>query len=156
MSELDPSKLHVRFENDVSVDGPIVPRAYTLTHSDATGELFLTIGSQVDQKQISGWYTRFMRDEALARWEMDERAELHIHCHVSGGIVLGPAGWRAAIFRSHLPMVIAAFRHGDRLLFEHHPELDASQVIVHFHAKQPRHDLVESWGQMRQYLAENE
>jgi hypothetical protein len=41
---LDPRRLHVVFAPGVAVAGPVVPRAYALTHSDSTGELFLTIG----------------------------------------------------------------------------------------------------------------
>jgi hypothetical protein len=156
MYGLDPSKLHVRFAEDISTQDLASSRVYTLTHSDATGELFLTIGRDVDRKQISGWYTRFMRDEVIARWEMDGDPELHFHCHISGGIILGTASWREAIFRRHLPMVIAAFRYGDNLLFEHHPELDAARVRVHFHDKRKRHDEVESWGQMKDYRFEAE
>jgi hypothetical protein len=47
-------------------------RCYTLTHSDTTGELFLTIGPDFDRAQISGLYTRLMRDEVLAEWREDE------------------------------------------------------------------------------------
>ena len=39
--------------------------------------------------QISGWYTRLMRDEVLAEWLEDEDGPaLHVYCHVSGGLVL--------------------------------------------------------------------
>ncbi len=154
MSDLDPGKLHVRFADGVSTQELGSSRVYTLTHSDATGDLFLTIGSDVDREQISGWYTRFMRDEVIAGWEMVADPELHIHCHVSGGIVLGTASWREAIFRRHLPMVIAAFCYGDSLLFEQHPELDDARVVVHFHARQERYDRVETWGQLRDYRPE--
>ena len=44
MSRLDPAKLQVRFHPAVERDGPMAPRRYTLTHSDLTGDLFLTIG----------------------------------------------------------------------------------------------------------------
>jgi hypothetical protein len=36
--------------------------------------------------QTSNWYTRFMRDEVLAKWQQgDSGLELHVHCRVSGG-----------------------------------------------------------------------
>jgi hypothetical protein len=66
MNRLKPEKLHVRFASSTMEDSPILPRRYTLTHSDATGDLFLTIGPDYDHKQISGPYTRFMR-EMVAR-----------------------------------------------------------------------------------------
>jgi hypothetical protein len=72
VSRLAPHKLHVTFVSGVSREGPVVPRAYTLTHSDSTGELFLTVGPTYDRRQISGWYTRLMRDEVLAEWQLRE------------------------------------------------------------------------------------
>jgi phosphatidate phosphatase PAH1 len=66
MLRLSTEKLHVVFKDNVKADGPIVPRCYTLTHSDFTGDLFLSIGASYDLKQISGIYTKLMRDEVLA------------------------------------------------------------------------------------------
>ncbi|RPJ28417.1 MAG: hypothetical protein EHM35_13720, partial [Planctomycetaceae bacterium] len=93
MSRLRPEKLHVRFAGTPAPDGPLAPRRYTLTHSDTSGELFLTVGSDYDKGQISGLYTRLMRDEVLAEWRGGEDGPvLHVFCHVSGGLALGPAG----------------------------------------------------------------
>jgi len=149
MNRLNPEKLQTRLASGTRTDGPVVPRRYTLTHSDATGDLFLTIGSDYDRKQMSGWYTRFMRDEVLAEWLREtehDRPVLHVHCHVSGGLIAGTSGWRDAIFRRELPLVLEVFRFGDRALFEAHPELDHSPILVHFHATQSRYNRVEQWG----------
>ena len=147
MSRLKPEKLHVRFVSGATPEGPVIPRRYTLTHSDTTGDLFLTIGPDYDQQQIAGWYTRLMRDEVLAEWREEENGPaLYVHCHVSGGLVVGSARWRDAIFRRELPLVLEAFRFGDRRLFEAQPELDQAPIRVHFHARQPRYNRVESWG----------
>ena len=151
MSRLDPGKLHVTFAPGVSPQGPVTPRAYTLTHSDSTGDLFLTVGPTFDRRQTAGWYTRLLRDEVLAEWRIEDAARLDVHCHVSGGLALGPAGWRFGIFRSHLPMVIEAFRYGDRGLFVVCPELDEATVWVRFHSARTRYDLSEEWGRLRDY-----
>ena len=133
-------------------DGPVTPRRYTLTHSDTTGDLFLTIGPAFDQAQISGWYTRLMRDEVLAEWrEEEDGAALHVYCHVSGGLVFGTAGWRDAIFRRELPLVLEAFRHGDRQLFESHPELDRAPIDIHFQSHRRRYQRKERWGTPADY-----
>jgi hypothetical protein len=152
MSRLNPAKLHVRFMPGVRPEGPSTPRRYTLTHSDISGDLFLTIGPEYDHQQIAGWYTRVMRDEVLAEW-CDENGEpaLHIHCHVSGGLIVGTAGWRNAIFVHELPLVMEALRFGDRRLFEVHPGLDQAPVRVHFHATHRRYNRVETWGAPADY-----
>ena len=79
-------RLHVTFEADIEKSILSLPRRYTLTHSDVTGDLFLTIAKDYDRDQINGWYTRLMHDEVLAEW-LQEGGEysLHLYCHVSGG-----------------------------------------------------------------------
>jgi hypothetical protein len=149
---LRPGRLHVRFVAPARPEGPLLPRRYTLTHSDATGDLFLTIGPEVDRNQISGWYTRFMRDEVLAEWdETEEGPVLRVYCHVSGGLVVGTAGWWYEIFRHELPLVLEAFRYGDRGLFEAQPELESAPVLVHFRSSRRRYRRVERWGALGEY-----
>jgi hypothetical protein len=152
MDRLNPKKLHTRFRGDCTPAAPCLPRCYTLTHSDLTGELDLTIGPAFDQARISGWYTRLMRDEVLAEWqETGAELALHVHCHVKGGLVLGSAAWREAIFRSELPLVLEAFRFGDRGLVEAHPELDRAPVWVHFHGGKSNGEQPELWGTFGDY-----
>jgi hypothetical protein len=153
MVRLRPAKLHVRFDPGCGEEDPVVPRCYTLTHSDTTGDLYLTVGPDYDRRQISGWYTRLMRDEVLAAWcDLPGGHALHVHCHVSGGLVLGGARWRDAILRHELPLVLEAFRYGDRTFFQVHPDLDRAALWIHFHARQPRYDRIEAWGTPADYV----
>lgn len=147
MSRLNPQKLHANYLPGVEPETTIVPRRYTLTHSDVTGNLYLTIGPDYNLRQISGWYTRFMRDEVLAEWkDNQERASLHVYCHVSGGLVFGRVGWRDAIFRSEMPLVLEAIRYGDITLFAANPRLDHAPALVHFQASKSRYNKTEAWG----------
>lgn len=156
MSELNPAKLSVTYLEGVSEYDPIVPRAYTLTHSDTTGDLYLTIGPVYHKIQFSGWYTRLMRDEVLAEWQFSNEPSFHVHCHVSGGLVLGSAGWRLSIFKRHMRMVLEAFRYGDNGLFAAHPALDRTQIRVHFHSSDQRYNSTEAWGYFGEYRLQNE
>ena len=147
MGRLNPEKLHITCSPILKPDTLTLPRRYTLTHSDTTGDLYLTIASEYNRKQTSGWYARFMRDEVLAEWRADQKGpSLHVHCHVSGDLVFGRAGWREAIFRREMPMVLEAVLHGDRALFAAQPHLVQAPVFVHFHASQPRYNKTEEWG----------
>jgi hypothetical protein len=147
--------LSVRLIEGSVLDGPFTPRCYTLTHSDTTGDLFLTIGPEFDRAQISGWYTRLMRDEVLAEWrDDDDGLALQVYCHVSGGLVFGTARWRLAIFRHELPLVLEAFRHGDRAFFSAHPALDEAPIRVHFRSSRRRYRRRERWGTPADYRLE--
>ncbi|MFW9971315.1 MAG: staygreen family protein [Candidatus Odinarchaeota archaeon] len=150
MVELNPEKLHVVYKDSVEVDNLVLPRKYTLTHSDSTGDLFLTIGAEYDYKQISSFYTRFMRDEVLAEWKkINQDYELHLYLHVSGSICFGWAGLRDRIFRNHLPLVFQVIKQGDKKIFQQMPELEDSKIIVHFQSNRKKYNKVEDFGQFK-------
>lgn len=152
MSRLKPKKLFVKFLSGTNPKEFVTPRRYTLTHSDFTGDLFLSVGAYYDKKSISGFYTRIMRDEVLAEWCEDKDGfSIHVYCHVSGGIVLGGAAWRLSIFKSEMPLVLEAIRYGDRDLFTEHPDLDNSPVIIHFKSSKEKYNRIEEWGDIRDY-----
>jgi hypothetical protein len=152
MQRLNPKKLHVTYLTGTTPDELIVPRRYTLTHSDITGNLFLSIGSEYDTKQTSKLYTRLMRDEVLAELVNNEGSfELRVHCHISGGLIVGSAGWRYNIFRSELPLVLEAIRYGDKALFEKNPELDHIPVYIHFHSQKRLYNVIEQWATLNAY-----
>ena len=152
MERLNPEKLHVTYLTGTTPENLILPRLYTLTHSDRTGELFLTIGNQYDKNQISKLYTRLMRDEVLAELADDgDRPVFKVYCHISGGLIIGTAKWRYNIFHSELPLVLEAIRCGDRTLFEQNPQLDNTPIFIRFQSTDNRFNRVENWGIMADY-----
>lgn len=152
MSELRPESLHVTYHSDISAQQLTLPRKYTLTHSDLTGELFLSIDAEYDRKQISGFYTRLMRDEVLAELKRESGGYcLHVYCHVSGGMALGSAAWRNDILHHHMRMVIEALHYAERSLSAAHPELDEAKVWVHFISHRIKYNQVEDWGLFQAY-----
>lgn len=152
MSTLDPQKLHVSFDDSLAEQIALIPRCYTLTHSDITGDLFLKIARKYDMEAISGWYTKLMRDEVLGEWQEEGRPSLHIHCHVNGGPVFGPAKWRDSIFRQHVPMALQAICSGDKPFITGKIRLHTAPVMVHFHAKQEALNRIEEWGKVKDYI----
>ena len=62
-NRLRPEKLHVKHVAGIGPTDPISPRRYTVTHSDITAELFLTISPDCNESKICGWYPRLMKDE---------------------------------------------------------------------------------------------
>ncbi len=152
MASLNPTKLHVDKSSALKLQSTRFPRTYTLTHSDVTGDLFLTISPKYNQKVLKTLYAKLMRDEVLGCWEENNPPDLHVHCHVSGGLVVGSAKWRDSIFRQHLPMVLEAICFGDRQFLDENPEYLLSLILVHFHAKQNSLDRTEKWGIVQDFL----
>jgi len=152
MKRLNPQKLHVAYLTSTTPEDLVLPRRYTLTHSDRTGELFLTISNEYDTKQTSSLYTRLMRDEVLAEFIKEEDGLVfRVYCHVSGGFVFGTAKWRYAVFCHELPLVLEAIRFGDKNLFEKIPNLDDTPVLIHFQSTDNQFNKVENWGTMADY-----
>ena len=152
MSEFNPEKLHVQSNFQENIEKSVFPRKYTLTHSDITGDLFLSIGPEYDHKKLKNLYSRLLRDEVLGEWQNKDRARLDIHCHCSGGIVLGSAKWRDSIFRHHMPMVLKALCYGDRPFLLKNRHLQKTPIYIHFHASQKRFNRKEKWGVIRDYM----
>ena len=147
MKRLNLENLHIDFLPETTIESPLTPRRYTLTHSDRTGELFLSIGLDYNRHQISGWYTRLMRDEVIAEWKQDDKgSSFHVYLHINGGLVFGGAGWRDKIFRSELQLVLESIRYGDKHLFTVYPELDDAPIYVHFQSSNPKYNKIEQFG----------
>jgi hypothetical protein len=58
MKRLNPQKLHVAYLNGAAPEDLVLPRRYTLTRSDRTGELFLSfcniLGSTGSEHPVVG------------------------------------------------------------------------------------------------------
>eukprot|EP00240_Pyramimonas_obovata_P016116 CAMPEP_0118923514 /NCGR_PEP_ID=MMETSP1169-20130426/2006_1 /TAXON_ID=36882 /ORGANISM="Pyramimonas obovata, Strain CCMP722" /LENGTH=270 /DNA_ID=CAMNT_0006864503 /DNA_START=162 /DNA_END=970 /DNA_ORIENTATION=+ len=151
----DSAKLKVEYIGGCGAIGPhpsVAPRRYTLTHNDVTGELFLSIGSEFNVKQVSGWYTSVLRDEVLAEWEEDG---LHIHCTVSSREIwwLAPGRLRNYIFCRELPLVLDSVRYAERTYLQQHKALSTAPTKVHFHAAETELNRTEEWGPLEEATA---
>ena len=93
-----------------------------------------------------------MRDEVLAEWrQAGENYQLHVFCHVSGGLVFGSARMRLAIFKQHMRLVLEALKWGDREIYSACPGLDGSWIVVHFCSKDPKMDRTQDYGIMSDF-----
>ena len=152
MQRLNPDKLHITYLAGAFPERIMLPRYYTLTHSDRTGDLFLSIGSEYNTKETSRLYTKLMRDEVLAILSDDGgNLVLRVYCHVSGGFVFGTARLRYRIFQSELSLALEAIRYGDNPVFEKNPELNKAPIITHFRSTDSRFDKIENWGSIGDY-----
>lgn len=146
MKKLNPEKLTVEYRTGVTKTEPVMGRKYTITHSDTTAELFMTIGIHYAEDKITK-----MRDEVRAEWRaLGDSYLLLVNLHVDGenGAITTV---RNAIFRRELPLALEALRYGDDSFFNAHPELDHAQIWVHFESKSPYYDKFENWGMPIEY-----
>ncbi len=148
MKKLNPDKLYVKFRPGVSLTEPIIGRKYTLTHSDITADLFLTIGLQFAYDKINA-----MRDEVIADWRTNNGLPfLYVYVYVDGQFGPAVSAVRNAVFRRELPLALEAIRYGDRRFFSVHSELDNSPIFIHFDSTNPYYNRIENWGTPKDYL----
>ena len=147
MSKFQPEKLNVSYKDKISINSSLIPRKYTLTHSDESGELFLSIGSKYDLDQID--YNN--RDEVLGSWEKDNEYYLLITVEVDKGEDLSNTIRRDKIFRQELPLALMAIIYGDNLLLENNKELYEAPIRVKFNSKINEYNMLEEWGKVKDY-----
>ena len=149
MNKFNAEKLFVAYRDGITVTGPIIPRKYTLTHSDNTGALFLTIGTKIAWDQVNP----DMRDEVIGEWQAKGSC-LHFNIFLyidQGEYAIQTATKRNEIFRRELPLALTAIRYGDRALFDCYPDLDHVPIIVHFLSAHPPFARQENWGTFSLY-----
>ena len=146
---MDLSRLNVIFQEGTTTTDPLNSRRYTLTHSDRSGALFLTIGADFDRQALHTLQVRLMRDEVLGEWLLDGSSpRLVLHMAAQGGLPLfGTARMRLRVFRRYRPLVLSAFAHGDSGLLTAHPELADAPVVAVFHFRAGCRQR-EEWGQL--------
>ena len=147
MSKFQPEKLNVSYKDEIRTKTFLLPRKYTLTHSDESGELFLSIGKKYDFDQIN--YN--VRDEVLGSWEKDDKEYLLITLEVDNGDDISNTIKRDKIFRQEIVLALMAIVYGDNLFFENNKELYEAPVRVKFNSKFSEYDTLEDWGMVKDY-----
>lgn len=147
MIKFQPDKLNVSYKDEIGTKNSLLTRKYTLTHSDESGELFLSIGKKYDLDKIN--YN--VRDEVLGSWEKDDKEYLLITLEVDNGEDLSNTVKRDKIFRQELTLALVAIIYGDNLFFENNKELYEAPIRVKFNSKFSEYDTLEDWGKVRDY-----
>ena len=135
LNNFNPQKLSVEYMDGITATGPVIPRYYTLTHSDLTGDLFLTIGIHYAWDKINP-----MRDEVLGEWKTIGNSFYYcVYLYIDQGEYnQHVSAKRNEIFRRELPLALTAIRYGDRFLFNAYPYLDQSLIIINFMSAYPQ------------------
>jgi hypothetical protein len=148
VSTFNPEKLTVEYNEGVTATGPAFPRRCTLTHSDVTGKLFLTIGFDYAWEKVNP-----LRDEVLGEWKQ-YGGSLYFCTYVSvdqGQYPLSVSAKRNEIFRRELPLALTAIRYGDRLFFNIYPQLNQAPIIITFMSAYSQFAKQENWGSFQNF-----
>ncbi len=147
MKELNPQKVFVQYRDSIRPYEPVRSRLYTITHSDITAELFVFVGQNYAEDQVTK-----MRDEVRIAWELyKEGFALIGSVIVDGDGVIGNAYLRDDIFYNEMPTALQALRQADRFLFDKEPNLDKTPVYIHFISSNPIYNKTYDFGVIGTY-----
>ena len=146
MSLFDSNKVYVNYRDEYAYSNVIIPRRYTLTHSDESAELFLNVGTDYARDKI-----KTFRDDVLGEWIFDG-TQYFFYAYVSvDGKDEQETAIKNAFFRQELPLALKTIRYGDSHIFNYYPALDSVQIIMHFQSKNPLYNKVEPYGTFELY-----
>ncbi len=148
MNEFNPLNVFVQYRENISPIQPVLGRKYTITHSDRSGDLFVTIADEYAKDRIGP-----MRDEVLIEWKRRKRE------YVLEGSVLVDINQsevnskiRNEIFLREMPLILKSLRYADRFLFETYPILDSSTVFINFDSNNPEFNKNYNFGAIGNYI----
>ena len=149
MNKFNPERLSVEYRDGITATEPVISRHHTLTHSDNTGELFLTIGTQFAWDKVNN----DMRDEVIGEWKTNGYY-IYYNAYVmvnKEGQDFNTAMRRYEVFRRELPLALTAIRYGDGFIFDVYPALDNGLIIVNFISTYPQLYKQEIFGTFSSY-----
>ena len=147
MKKLNPQNVFVQYRDRMRPYESVMNRKYTITYSDTTAQLFVFVAENYAEDQITS-----MRDEVRITWNKNKKGLTLIgSVMVSGKGIKGNPFMRNKIFYNELPIALQALRHADRFLFEITPNLDNTQVLIHFISTDPIYDKIYDFGVIGNY-----
>lgn len=147
MNNFNSNNLFVEYRDGANEREPVFSRKYTLTHSDLTAELFLTVGREYAWDKITS-----LRDEVLAEWkEYGGFPYLYVQVYINGQSDTIVTAKRDEIFRAELPLALKAIYYGDINFFNTYPELKKAPIWIYFISGDPDYTVFENWGTLADY-----
>lgn len=150
MRPFQPDKLAVTYLPPATPFSPIDSRKYTLTHSDDTGKMVLSIGYRYDQASINPR----IRDEVMAEW-IPRLGEYTLwgKVYVSGGEFDEKYSQvRYLVFQKELDLTLRAMINGDQDFYTYYPWLVDAPIYIQFDSDYPEFQKIIYYGTPRHYL----
>ncbi|CDM67252.1 hypothetical protein CM240_0073 [Clostridium bornimense] len=143
---MDYNKIFTEFRDGVTETYPIEGRKYTVTHSDKTGDLFVTIGLKYAEDKIDK-----LRDEVLLKWTHSNGKIKLVGEVLIDNDTIKKSKIRNMLFNKEMPLALQAIRYGDRKLFEENKKLDDIVIEIKFISELEEYNKVKNFGTMKEY-----
>ena len=140
-------QIYVEYRDNVTPTSPLEKRTYTMTHSDETGDLFVTIGLNYALDKVNP-----TRDEVYLMWQkIGDKNLLYGEVLIDGEGLQGNSQIRYDIFKREMPLALHAIYTADQPLFENSPELKDTPILINFKSSEPNFNKLYSYGSIGNY-----
>lgn len=141
------SQVITEFRSPATPLTPLNRRKYMMTHSDTTGDLFVTIGTVYAEDKVGE-----LRDEVRLAWmPLEDTYILYGEVLIDGPGISGASQVRYDIFKREMPLALRAIRYADRQFFEADSERDQVPIFIRFKSSLPQYNQIFNLGTMAQY-----
>lgn len=141
------SQVFVEYRDQVTETKPLKNRTYTMTHSDTTGDLFVTIGLSYAEDK-----TNELQDQVYLSWTpIQDKFFLYGEVLVDGPSIKGESSTRDAIFKREMPLALHAIYTADLPLFNAYKELEDTPILINFKSNVPKYNKLYSYGTIGSY-----
>lgn len=146
MKPFDLEKAEREFLNHSNETYPVIGRKYTITHSDETAGVLVSIGTTYALCRVGE-----MKDEVYLTIECRDGRISFVGMVQVDGENEEETIKRQKIFLKEMNVALRALRYADREFFAHYQELDASPILIHFRSAIPKYDRFFYFGNMQLY-----
>lgn len=139
--------VYIEYRDNVTPTSPLEERTYTMTHSDDTGDLFVTIGLTYAEDK-----TNELQDQVYLRWvKLNNKDLLYGNVLIDGDNITGNAKVRDEIFKREMPLALQAIYVADSPFFKAYPDLASTPVLISFNSSDPKYNKLYSYGAIGDY-----
>ena len=140
-------QIFVEYRDNVGPLAPLEERTYTMTHSDETGDIFVTIELNYAPDQ-----TNKIQDQVYMKWlPIEDKFFLYGEVIIDNDTITGKSDISYEIFSREMPLALHAIYTADLPLFEAYPTLNDTPVIINFLSTDPKYDKLHCYGEISHY-----
>lgn len=140
-------QIFVEYRDYVTATSPIQNRTYTMTHSDETGNLFVTVGLKYAEDK-----TNELQDQVYLKWtQLDGKNLLYGEVLIDDKNITGNAQKRDEIFKREMPLALYAIYVAEQPFFEAHTNLTDTPILINFKSQDPTYNKLYSYGSIGNY-----
>ncbi|WP_054738880.1 staygreen family protein [Cellulosilyticum ruminicola] len=140
-------QIFVEYRDKVTKTTPTQNRTYTMTHSDETGDLFVTIGLIYADDM-----TYEIQDQVYLRFTpLADKWILLGEVLIDSEDFEGNKQVRYDIFKRKMPLALQAIYTADKAFFDAYPELKDAPILIRFKSTDSKYDKLYDYGSIGNY-----